>query len=281
LESGIVTVGADLEEVAIERCPMPRVVPSQVVAFIKSLWPTSHDLNNITRSQAGQLSGLVKLVDQIPSELLVMDAATYPIFVCATAHISQRLATWISVPDRGHDLGFMPGATQLNPVTEIRDALAKCRDEPFGSATSKLNFIPDNDLRRSLLMDIGAIDRALSNGEWKGATVLAGSAIEALLLWALQRDTAASTAAAAALVAATTLSRQPNADLERWDLHEYTEVASHRGIIKSDTATETRLAREFRNLIHPGRSQRLGQKCDRGTALSSVAALDHVVRDLS
>jgi len=260
---------------------MPRVVPSQVVAFINSLWPTTRDLNNINRSQAGQLSGLVNLVDQIPSELLVMDSATYALFVCGRAHISQKLATWVSVPDRGHDLGFMPGATQMNPVTEMRDALAKCRDEPLGSATSKLNFIPDVELRTNLLIDIGAIDRALSNGEWKAATVLAGSAIEALLLWALQRDTLASTAAATALVTATTLSRQPNADLERWDLHEYTEVAVSLGIIKPDTATETRLAREFRNLIHPGRAQRLGQTCDRGTALSCVAALDHVVRDLS
>jgi hypothetical protein len=67
---------------------MPRVVSSQVVMFINSLWPTSHDLNNITRSQAGQLSGLVNLVNQIPGELLVMDIATYPSFVCATAHIS-------------------------------------------------------------------------------------------------------------------------------------------------------------------------------------------------
>src|SRR2546429_6882967 len=33
-------------------------------------------------------------------------------------------------------------------------------------------------------------------------------------------------------------------------------------------------------LIHPGRAQRLAQNCDRGTALSCVAALEHVVRDL-
>jgi hypothetical protein len=58
-------------------------------------------------------------------------------------------------------------------------------------------------------------------------------------------------------------------------------VAANLGIIEADTAIETRLAGEFRNLIHPGRTLRLGKKCDRGTALSSVAALDHVVRDLT
>jgi hypothetical protein len=261
---------------------MPRVVPSQVVAFINSLWPTSHDLNNITRSQAGQLSGLVTLVDQIPSELLVMDRATYPTFVCATAHIGQKLAAWISVPDRGHDLGFMSGATQMNPVTEIRDALAKCRDEPLGSATSKLNFIPDLRLRTNLLIDIIAVDRALSNSEWKATTVLAGSAIEALLLWDLQnRRQATFQAAVSALVANKTFQKQPPSNLEDWVLHHYIEVTAHLQVIKADTTKEARLAKDFRNLIHPGRAQRLGQTCDRGTALSCVAALDHVVRDLS
>ena len=64
-------------------------------------------------------------------------------------------------------------------------------------------------------------------------------------------------------------------------MHHYVEVATHLAIIKPDTATEARLAKDFRNLIHPGRAQRLAQKCDRGTALSSVAALELVVRDLS
>ncbi len=261
---------------------MPRVVPSQVVAFINSLWPASSDLNNLHRGQAGQLSGLVNLVDQIPSELLVMDGATYASFVCATAHISQKLATWVSVPDRGHELGFMPGPTPRNPVTEIRDALAKCQDEPLGSATSKLNFIPDQELRRNLLIDISAIDRALSNNEWKAATVLAGSAIEALLLWdLLNRRQATFPAAVSALVANRTFDKPPSSDPEEWSLHHYVEVEAHLGIIKPDTATETRLAKKFRNLIHPGRAHRLGQTYDRGTALSSVAALDHVVRDLT
>jgi hypothetical protein len=262
---------------------MPRVVPSQVVNFINILWPINNDLNNLQRSQAGQLSGLVNLVDQIPGELLVMDSVSYTSFVCGRAHISQKLVTWASVLDREHHLGVMPGPTPSNAVMVIRDALGQCPDASPAPGTSELNFVPDADLRTNLRNDIGAINVALSNSEWKAATVLAGSAIEALLLWGLgpPRPVADITAAIAALVTAGKHSRQPDTNLERWDLHEYTEVAAHLGIIKVDTATETRLAREFRNLIHPGRAQRLGQKCDRGTALASVAALEHVVRDLS
>ena len=77
------------------------------------------------------------------------------------------------------------------------------------------------------------------------------------------------------------LTRQPDSDLERWDLNEYIEVAARIDIIKPDTAEQTRLARKFRNFIHPGRAQRLAQKCDRATALSAVAGVEHVARDLT
>jgi hypothetical protein len=42
---------------------------------------------------------------------------------------------------------------------------------------------------------------------------------------------------------------------------------------RGDPEQKTR-AREFRNLIHPGRSARLGKVCDRGTALSASAAVE-------
>src|SRR5260370_25609274 len=103
---------------------MPRVVPSQVVALINSLWPRSGDLNNLQRGQAGQLSGLVDLIDQIPGELLVMDAAYYALFVCARAHIRQKLVTWASDTSRGHVLGAIPGPTPKHPVADIRDRIA-------------------------------------------------------------------------------------------------------------------------------------------------------------
>jgi len=54
---------------------MPRVVPSQVVDFINTLWPTADQQRNLNAHQAGQISGLVDLVDEIPGELLIMDSA--------------------------------------------------------------------------------------------------------------------------------------------------------------------------------------------------------------
>jgi hypothetical protein len=159
----------------------------------------------------------------------------------------------------------------------------KCPESSPAPGTSELNFITDTDLRTNLRNDIGAINRALANGEWKAATVLAGSAAEALLLWALrQRPPAAITSAIIAARTSGNMTANPDPnDLDRWNLHECIEVSAELGIIKPNTAKQTRLAKDFRNFIHPGVAQRLGEKCDRATALSAVAGMEHVVRDLT
>ena len=91
------------------------------------------------------------------------------------------------------------------------------------------------------------------------------------------------TTAVTSLLGTKAFSRDPGADLEGpgWHLHEYIEVAAHLGIVKPDTATLVRLAKDFRNLIHPGRAARLGQKCDRATTLGALAAVEAVARDLT
>ncbi|HEV1993079.1 MAG TPA: hypothetical protein VGR03_02000 [Candidatus Acidoferrum sp.] len=263
---------------------MPRVVPSQIVDFINTRWPSADQQKHVGRAQAGHLTGLVDLADQVPGELLTMESALYALFLSAKGHIRHRLVYWAtSDPNRGHDLGVMSGQPEQVPVTVIRDALARCPDESPESATSELTFITDPDLRTNLRIDVGAVTRALSNGEWKAATVLAGSAAEALLLWALkQRLLPDITSAIATARASGELSSKPDPnDLDRWNLHEYTEVAAKLKIIKPQTAEQTRLARHFRNFIHPGVALRYSEKCDRATALSAVAGMEHVVRDLT
>ena len=115
--------------------------------------------------------------------------------------------------------------------------------------------------------------------------MLAGSAVEALLLWALeeyeQHNTGARQAAITALLDRNTLTQNPPANPVDWNLHQHIEVALRLEIIESETATQARQAKDFRNLIHPGRVIRLGQKCDRGTALAALAAVEFVVRDLT
>jgi len=264
---------------------MPRVVPSQVVRFIKTA-PFRERPNKIVAMsdvEPALLRGVLDLLSQMPDELLTMDSDEYISFVHGKAEIEEILETWASNRDAG--LGRRQYECELhkNPLTRIREALAKCPDESPAPGTSELNFIMDADLRTELQTDVGRINRALANGEWKAATVLAGSAAEALLLWALnnKRSPADITIAIQTLKANGGLTANPDPNrLERWNLYEYIQVSENLGIIKPNTAKQTRLAKDFRNFIHPGVAQRLGEKCDRATALSAVAGMEHVVHDL-
>ena len=86
-------------------------------------------------------------------------------------------------------------------------------------------------------------------------------------------------AAAGAIVSAGM--KTPHSDPNRWDLSQYATGAHGLGIVTKETFTATDLARDFRNLIHPGKAARMNQICNRGTAHTALGALDHVVRDLS
>jgi len=52
-------------------------------------------------------------------------------------------------------------------------------------------------------------------------------------------------------------------------------------LILEPAAGQARLAKDFRNLIHPGKSVRLGQECNKGTALAAAAAIEFVTADLT
>jgi hypothetical protein len=277
---------------------MPRVVPSQVVATIDQMFPwavtqTEDRSEPIGQDRSAELSALVRLVDEIPPELIVLDGPDYATYVSAVEAIHDVLATWrgssIASPMGGWtwSLAEIRGLPQVSPVTLIRRALAKCPDEVAASGTTELPFISDTALRDSIRLDISAANQGLAQGEWKGATVLGASAVEALLLWALRehdKNKPGDVARAVAdLVKAKKLKSDPGSDLEGpgWHLHEYVEVAARLGIIKPDTADQVRLAKDARNLVHPGRAARLGQKCDRGTTLTALAAVETVARDLT
>jgi hypothetical protein len=262
---------------------MPRVVPSQVLRFIGSMnLKEVNELVSMNSVGPAYLSALLDLVDQVPDELLTMDNDAYALLLYAKAEVRDILTTWKANQTAGLQLLRFQFLASKSPVAKIHDALAKCPDESLAPGTSELSFIAEEKLRTNLRNDIGAVHRALANGEWKGATVLAGSAAEALLLWALKQRSPVEIASAIATLSANGgLTAKPDSNLERWNLYEFIQVAEQLGVIKANTAKQTRLAKDFRNFIHPGVAQRLGEKCDRATALSAVAGMEHVVRDLA
>jgi len=177
----------------------------------------------------------------------------------------------------------------LNPVTVVRQAMVRYPDELPSPQTASLSFVADQPLRHALRVDISSVNQALANGEWKAATVLAGSVIEALLMWALQ-DPARTAIVDASGPGGRMLAKArrygsaattPSAAFEDGALSEYLDIAAEIGLLQPRTLEQADIARDFRNLIHPGRAKRVGQVCDRGIALAAVGALEHVGRDLT
>lgn len=164
----------------------------------------------------------------------------------------------------------------------VRTALSKCPDEALSSSAAELKFLKNANLEMILQTDLGSVERALANGEWKAATVIAGSIIEALLLWVIdQRSPSDVTTAIGDALRAKVLSRNPDPDHAKWDLFELIAVAHELKEIGDDTYGSVQPSRRFRNAIHPGVVQRTGFTCDRGMAHTTYGAVFNVVCELS
>jgi hypothetical protein len=233
----------------------------------------------------GTLNALLRLIEQLPNALLPRAPDTYAQFLLSQESIRFAVEK-AQNQDVHRDLqmlhSLMPdGDGRKTQVRVIRDALADCPDEVAPQGSNELSFVKDANFRTALLIDLEAIRSALNNGEWKAATVLAGALVEALLLWAIQQKSSADVQkACSAALAGGRLQKSPLPDPLNWVLHEFVEIAEQLTVIEPNTAKEARLAKDFRNLIHPGRAIRLRQSCDRGTALVANAAVEHVARDL-
>ena len=246
---------------------MPRVVPSLVVAAIDSIFPAAahgQDPGNIGAEYAGRLQAIVRLVAEVPAELLTVSGSDYMSLVTETELLKNKIDMWTS---RGPT-----GAVTGTAVTAIRRVLQLCPDEAPTPTTSSILFVRPDELRASIRLDISSAFAGLHSGEWKAATVLGGAAIEALLLWAIE------TRKSAGIALPSTVPKTP---LDRWNLTEYIAAASDIGLIQVQTRTLAEQVRDFRNLIHPGRAARTAMQCSRATTLAALSALDFVVADLT
>lgn len=261
---------------------MPRTLPSQVVKSIEQLFPHwvkpegRNTLVSGTSEMTFKFQAVIDLVEKIPPELITLNDEEYAIFSASVSAIRWN----VNHPTHRDGHGFVIIAHVIrefgnaNPIALIFDMLRKCPDEFPSANTNELEFIEDTDLRHNLRNDMSAINRTLVNSEWKAATVLAGSILEALLLWKLAKDRPKAMATKYA-------AQKKLKSLEDWHLLDYIETAAELDLLGDRTANQARLAKDFRNLIHPGRSVRLGESCNRGTALGAVAAVELVIEDIS
>jgi hypothetical protein len=228
------------------------------------------------------VAGILGLIDKIPDELITLGAEQYGEFVFSIEQIRHQVASWEGQDDPRRPNYLLCVIRKTSPIILIAHLLQKCPDQFPANSTSGLDFITETAFRDALRLDISDVNRAFANAEWKAATILAGSAIEALLLWSLKKhDQTAVFRAARDLTTGRTFQRKPPGDLDNWNLFQYSHVCLEVKIIERATFAQVDLARDFRNFIHPGVAIQSGKVCDRATALSAVAGLEHVVRDFT
>ena len=269
---------------------MAAVVPSQVVGLIKQLFPDA--ARQVANSQAPkmrvesaaapQVAAIVEMARRIPDHLITLEGEEFAVFITCLTVLETALKTW---PTQGSTFSIVrvPGLGDDNPITLLIKLLSKCPDQHPAADVAELTFIEDDDLRFALRLDIAEANQALIDGQWKAATVLAGSVVEALLLWKLRQYPLKEiqTALQSASTPQRNLSKADPKELARWGLDLFIPIALAIKAIGPQTAKQAELAQDFRNLIHPGRSERLKQKCNRGTALSAVASVEHLIEEFS
>jgi hypothetical protein len=170
-----------------------RTMPKDVVQAIEGYFPwtrgdwRSHvtDRSNFQWLAPVMLPGILEMVDRIPGKLLVFDSDTYSQFTLAVLALRRSLQrqdsfTWPQFP--------VPGQTvHEDCLVMVKNILGKCPDEAPSKSTKGLLFISDQSTRDVILIDLGSAEVALRNAEWKAATVLSGSVIEAVLYWVLKQ----------------------------------------------------------------------------------------------
>ena len=209
-------------------------------------------------------AALVALLDQVPDRLITLSGGD------RAALIESRAAVAMMMQPRG-DLAITRVVHRgESPLKIIWRLMRECPDEFPDPKLQLVPFVKDAELRNSINADIGAAHAALANDEFKGATVLAGSAIEALLLWALQDDRIFPKLAA--LVGVKPPASKADLESFAWGLDTYIKAAAEIGLVDGNGPKALELTKDYRNLIHPGRSKRLSAVCNRGTAHGAIAA---------
>jgi hypothetical protein len=259
---------------------MTRVVPSQIASHIETVLSEvlGQEGYQVDPQFADRVQAIIRLSDELPSELIALSGDDYNTYVGSIETLRNAVVQWTSGVRTEAYFHSRVGTA----VRNLHKILKSLPDEQVPTATAQLSFIPDISLKDSIRRDIASTDQALHNGNWKAATVLAGATVEALLLWAVDQCSVVDrNKAIAKVLSSGALKTKPSKDLDNWVLNDLIEVSAQLGLIRDETAKQCRLAKNFRNLIHPGKSVRLEQECNRGTALSACAALEHVVVELT
>lgn len=128
------------------------------------------------------------------------------------------------------------------------------------------DFINVEDFRLSLEADYAELEVAMQNEAWKTVQILAGSIIEAILIDYLVFSD---------------YQKKSSKDPLRMSLSDAISAAKEENVISEETVHLSHLIRSYRNLIHPGRSIRLGETATEKKAKASQLLLEMIVEEVA
>jgi len=239
-------------------------------------------------------------LDGIPSHLLTFDRQSNAAYTVARESIVTELNYFETQTTKGNSIKFgaIAGRTENNAVLTLRALLSPLPDEAPVAGEHTLDFLKEAGFADSLLIDLSSAGSAIESGSWKVATVMAGAVIEALLVWGLSKtnqnrlDNAMTSAQGdkrlanlkrdeCDLVDVFTLKKNLKAiPIVDWGLRDLIIVAHAAGLIDAQSAVDANRARNYRNLIHPGRSQRENSRADRASAMICYGAAHKTIEQL-
>lgn len=248
---------------------MGKVFPSQVVEYIKNyrseLGATfQNHINNskieVTQRNVGYFSALLRLISEIPNELITIHGGDYTNFVLAIESIKIALDNFSLNKN-----SYVFAVNENNVISIIEDNLKKLSDTVIENVTNELSFIKDSLLRESIREDISNVENSIRNGNWKAATVMSVSACEALLLWVIEEEFT-----------------DFNTNKKGFgSLIGKLEKEEKKIILERNTIDVAKQVKDYRNLIHPEKAKRTNKKCDRAAALLSLSCILKIINDLT
>jgi len=131
---------------------------------------------------------------------------------------------------------------------------------------ANFDFISEEDFRSSLEQDYRELIAAMEARAWKAAHVLAGSIVEAVLIDYLMWSG---------------YQKRSSSDPLRMSLAQIISVCRQENILSEKTEHLSHAIRSYRNLIHPGRSIRLGETATENGAKIAQALAEIIIEEIA
>jgi len=232
----------------------------QAIELLIGAKATDIDDRRLAYKYFPDLKSILALLEEVPTELIDLPFQSYLELTRCRAVLAATIARW----EVGDSALVVRDVGGRDPIERIRLLMQQCHDK-LPPPEPELPFIDDLTRRGSIEDKIRASWTSFDVQEWLGATTFAGAALEAILLWTLDR------------------SGIPAGKVAYNEMHlpELIDAAQKAGLISSNAAALARMAKDARNLIHAGREERLGLGCSKASSLTAMAALYAMVEELS